>query len=634
MHNFYKGFIKLKPNSKEAAEKYANVKLRTFEQVKNLEGYAGVLAEDAILIDLDDFGQSEKLLDIIDALEIKCRVYASTRGKHFLFKNKNGVDICDSHLKLAIGLEADIKSGVKNCYEALRVGGIDRKIIYDKLDDEEYEELPRWLYPVKSNVDFINMSEGDGRNQTLFNYILTLQTADFSKEEARKCIRIINKYILKEPLSDSELKVVLRDDAFKKDIFFKDKTFLFDKFALFLKNNNHIIKINNQLHLYEDGIYVDAYKNLEAEMIKYIPQLNRTKRTEVYTYVDLLIRENKMPSNAECIAFRNGVYNLEFNNLEDFSPNIIVTNKINYNYNPNAYSKVVDTMLNKLACNNKQIRNLLEEMIGYCFYRRNELGKAFILTGDKNNGKSTFLDMLLNLLGMNNTSALDLSELGDRFKTAELFRKLANIGDDIGDEFIANPAVFKKLATGERVNAERKGQDPFDFNNYAKLIFSANDIPRIRDKTGAVIRRLVIIPFNATFSVNDEDYDPYIKYKLRTDEAMEYLILVAIEGLKRVLKNRKFTTSDKVEKKLKEYEESNNPILIFFNETNANEIENQSTSEIYLRYSTFCSENGFQPMSNIEFSKQIKKRYGFSIINKKIKGVKYRIFVRSDELSE
>ena len=98
--------------------------------------------------------------------------------------------------------------------------------------------------------------------------------------------------------------------------------------------------------------------------------------------------------------------------------------------------------------------------------------------------------MVKNMMGNENIASLDLKELGDRFKTAELFGKLANIGDDIGDEFIANASIFKKLVTGDQVNVERKGKDPFEFINYAKFLFSANVIPRIKDKTGAVQRRL------------------------------------------------------------------------------------------------------------------------------------------------
>jgi putative DNA primase/helicase len=472
------------------------------------------------------------------------------------------------------------------------------------------------------------MAAGDGRNQALFNYILTLQSNGFSKEEAKECIGIINQYILKEPLPAHEIETILRDEAFEKPSFFNDKTFLFDKFAEYLKNNFHIIKIDNQLHLYHDGIYIDGYKVIESEMIKIIPNLNRQKRTEVLAYLDIMIERNTPRSDAKYIAFRNGVYDIEEDSFVDFGPNMVITNKINFDYNPNAYSKIVDHTLNKLACGDPDIRMLLEEVVGYTFYRRNELRKAFVLTGDKANGKSTYLDMITTLLGAENTAALDLSELGERFKTAELFGKLANIGDDIGDEFIANPAIFKKLVSGDRINAERKGCDPFDFNNYSKLLFSANNMPRIKDKSGAVISRLVMIPFHATFSANDADFDPYIKYKLRQPENIEYLILLGIQGLKRVLKNRRFTTGEAVTKELEEYEENNNPILLFFKETELAEIINQPTKDVYAKYDLFCHENKFNALSNIEFSKKIKKVYDLEIVNKSIGGKKYRIFVR------
>ena len=211
---------------------------------------------------------------------------------------------------------------------------------------------------------------------------------------------------------------------------------------------------------------------------------------------------------------------------------------------------------------------------------------------------------------------------------AELFGKLACIGDDIGDEFIPNPASFKKLTSGDRLTVEKKGQDPFDFNSYAKLLFSANNIPRIKDKSGAVQSRLIIIPFNATFSKDDPDYDPYIKYKLRSSDSMEYLIQIGIAGLKRVLGNQEFTTSKKVQKELEEYEENNNPILLFFKENP--KIENEPTKHVYKKYAEFCIANSLQAMSNIEFSKQIKKRYGLDIIVKSINGKQHRIFVKKE----
>lgn len=627
---FFRGFVETK--NKKCIEKFkGRTDFKTFEQVQSLPEYAGILAAETILIDVDDFEASEILFKVVKEYALTCRVYRTSRGKHFLFKN-SGVPTNKTGCKLAIGLTADIKIGTRNSYEVLKYDNQNREILYDTAENEEAQQLPRWLFPVKSKMEFLNMEAGDGRNQGLFNYILTLQSNDFSVEEARETIRIINKFVLKVPLSDDEIETVLRDDAFKKPVFFMGSTFLFDKFATFLKNNNHIIKINNQLHIYKNGIYISGLAEIEAEMIQHIPGLNRAKRTEVLAYLDILIRENSKAEDANLIAFENGLYNIVDDSFVEFTPEHIITNKIRWKYNPEAYSELADKTLNKIACNDPQIRALLEEAIGYCFYRRNELGKAFILTGDKSNGKSTFLSMVQCLLGDENISSLDLKELGDRFKTAEMFGKLANIGDDIGDEFIANPAIFKKLVTGERVSAERKGQNPFEFNNYSKLLFSANNIPRIKDKTGAVQRRLTIIPFDARFSADDPDFNPYIKHLLKTDEVMEYLINLGIAGLKRVLLNRKFTGSTKVQKAMDEYEENNNPIIGFFRECEDEEfqIENEPTNVVYKRYQEYCLANSLQPMSNIEFSKQVNRILNMRVENKWLNGKKHRIFIKNE----
>lgn len=620
---FFRGYVKT--NGKKAIEQFKNVPLRTLDEVKDLDSYAGILANDAILIDIDDYEQSEILMQIVEDKEILCRVYETNRGKHFFFKNST-VKKCRTAARLACGLTADIKCGKSNSYSILKKNGEERRIIYDILDGEEYEELPTFLYPVKSNIDFTNLEEGDGRNQNLFNYILTLQAAGFSKDDARTTLHIINDYVLKEKLSENELNTLSRDEAFLKDTFFKGSKFLFDKFAQFLKSEYNIIRIDNQLHIYEDGIYKGGYANIESKMIKHIPNLNKAKRSETLAYLELLCNTEKDMSDAEYIAFRNGVYNITTGELQPFTPDLVILNKIDWNYNPDAYSADVDKMFDRLACGDQSIRALLCEAIGYCFYRRNELRKAFILTGEKQNGKSTYLKLINFLLGRNNVTSLDLAELGQRFKPAELFGKLANIGDDIGDDFISNPAIFKKVVSGDPVNVERKGENPFDLKNYSKFLFSANNIPRIKDKSGAVISRLVIIPFNARFTKDDPDFDPYIIYKLTTENAMEYLILLGLEGLKRVLNNYAFTESESVVNALTEYEENNNPVLIFFKEIDRGEIINKSTRDLYSRYGLFCAENNFNPMSNVEFSKVVKKRFDVEIKDKKISGKKYRVF--------
>lgn len=627
---FFKGYVETK--DKKCIEKFKNrTDFKTYRQVKSLPEFAGILATDIILIDVDDFEQSEKLFNIVKDLQLKCRVYQTSRGKHFLFKNTT-VETCRTKASLAVGLTADIKLGKRNSYSILKFNGKERTILYDNADNEEPQDLPKWLLPVKTTMEFLNLEPGDGRNQSLFNYILTLQSNDFSVEESRECIRLINKYILKVPLSDDELEVILRDDAFKKPVFFKGTTFLFDKFATYIKNNNHIIRINNQLHLYRDGIYISGQAEIEAEMIKHIPQLNRSKRTEVLSYLDIMIRENTPASPAHMIAFRNGILNIKDDSFIPFSPDIVITNRIEWDYNPHAYCELTDKTLDKIACNDPNIRALLEEAAGFCMFRRNELGKAFILTGTGSNGKSTYLNMLKHMLGKHNVSSLDLKKLGDRFSTVMLFGKLANIGDDISDEFIMDASIFKKIVTGETIDAEQKGQPKFEFEPYVKLFFSANNIPRMgkgRD-SAAILRRLVIIPFDAKFSSDDPDYNPHIGDALRSQESMEYLIQLGLKGLKRILETKKFSESEKVQKELEEYEESNNPVLGFIKEIELSDdfkIENEPTSEVYKRYQEYCLANNLQPMSNIEFSKQINRILNMQVTIKRVGNKTYRVFV-------
>lgn len=627
---FYRGYIMTK--DKKSIEKFKGVAtLKTLEQVQSLPEFAGVMAEDSILVDIDDMEQSNLLLDICDKEGIRCKVLQSRSGMHFLFKNTK-IKNCPNRTKLACGLTADIKAGFKSSYEVLKIDGKERTVLYDILEGEEYQDIPKWLFPIKCTTEFLDMDAGSGRNQALFNYILTLQSNDFSVEEARETIRIINQYILKEPLSNSELEVILRDDAFKKPVFFKGSNFLFDKFATYIKNNNHIIRINGQLHLFKDGVYVPGQEEIEAVMIKHISSLSNAKRSEVLKYLNLLLLENTEMAAPNMIAFRNGIYDLETDSLKPFSPDIVITNRIPWDYNPTAYSELADKTLDKIACHDVEIRTILEECIGSCFYRSNTLGggKAFILTGEGSNGKSTFIAMIQHLLNEENITALDLKELDQKFQNAALFGKLANLGDDISDEFIVNASFFKKLVTGERVQVQNKGEKPFEFNNYAKFLFSANNIPRIKDKTGAVLRRLLIVPFDAEFSKNDPDYDSSIKYKLQEPEVMEYLIVLGIKALKNIIEKQGFTESARVQGQLKEYEETNNPIIGFFDEMQIEEfqIENEQSDKVYKRYKEYCLANNFNPMSKAEFSKQLCRKLGMTTKTKKIGGKVYRIYIK------
>lgn len=625
MEQLYKGYVPT--NNKKSTMSFKNKApsdLLSLDEVKRFDEYAGVLADHCILIDIDDEKQSGILLRIVTELGLKCKVYKTTRGCHFLFLTDRPQ--CNkTHCQIAIGLTADIKGGGRASYEVLKYKGVDREVLYDT---ESYQVVPKFLLPVKTNINILDADE-NGRNNALFGYLIPLQQNEFTKEECRECIEIINEFVLKEPLPENELKVVLRDGAFECPTFFNSKgTFLFDQFARYFVQTDHIVKIGGKLHIYRNGIYEQGDEQLEAAMIEHIPKLKQAQRKEVLSYLNLLVKKESGIADANYIAFNNGVLNIADGSFSEFSPEYVITNKIPHDYIPDAKSDLLDGVIRKLACNDESVENLLLQSIGYCFYRRNELRKSFFLLGEKRNGKSTFLDMVGTLLGEDNTSNLDLCEIGDRFRTAELTGKLANIGDDINDEWVSNTAIFKKVVSGDVVTAERKGKDPFKLRSFAKFFFSANSLPRLgRGKdSSAILDRLVIIPFDAKFTKNDSDYDPFIKYKLRKEPVMEALIAKAVPALIDVLTNQEFESCEKVNNTLVEFERSNNPILEFFSDLDEIDYLNEPIKVVYQKYSTFCLANNMQAISAIEFQKQMKKQYGVTIKIITHDGKKVRIY--------
>ncbi|HHY72688.1 MAG TPA: DNA primase [Bacillus bacterium] len=620
----YKGY--LKGFGKHAATSFKDgAKLLSYHTARKEDSYVGILEDDYIMVDVDDIDAADILLDIVDDKNIQCSVLETDNGYHFYFK---GYDITANKIKWYsnIGLLCDYKLGIKNTADPLKINGKTRKWIR-KADN--HEPLPVWLYPYSNkNPNLTKLTEGDGRNDKLFTYILKMQSQGMAKKDIKDTIFIINKYILEEPVEQRELDIILRDEAFMKESFFIKGSFQHEKFGDFLINEHHICKIANVLHIYQDGVYSDKQEYIEGAMIKHIPNLKRMQRQETLAYLQLKAKEKNF-SSTKYVPVKNGVFNLETWELEDFSPDIITRNKIPVAYIKDAYYDVTDKTLSKLAVNDKKIRAILEEILGYILFRRNEFAAMFVLTGGGSNGKSSFLKIIRELVGSENTSSLDLKELDQRFKTAELFGKLVNIGDDIDKAYIKSTGVLKKLSTGEALNVERKGKDPFDFTNYAKLIFSANEMPRINDYSDGLGRRLQIVPFKAKFSANDDDFDPFITDKLLSDESMQYVLNLALNALKRLLKNKQFTKSKLVEREMEKYQEENNPIISFINNEEV-DLERAVVKDVYDMYRLYCSDNGYQAVSLAKFSSQIRQLYGYISDSKYVDGKSKRIYVKEE----
>ena len=606
----YRGYVRLK--GKRAAEKFKYpTKLRSLDQVEDCEGYGGVLNKDYVLIDVDDREDAEKLIKIVQDKHINCRISRTTHGAHFIFKN-NGVEKQYTNILCALGIPVDIKPGVTNCYQALKVDGVKREVIQYAID--EPDTLPVFLQPTNSRGRR-KFKTGE-RNSSMYADILSLQSQGFSKEEIKTIHNLANKYVLDTPLSDEEMNVIHRDEAFEKPKFYVNGKFQAQMMAKYLINTYNFKILDGELCFFNGKIYESDNREILKIIDRHDETLSSRQMSEVITKMTIKAHTYKRAS-PKYIAFNNGVLDIYSGELLEHSPKIAITNIIPHDYDTNAYSEVIDTTLNNIACGDKDIKANLEELIGYAMYRSNRLPFFTFLLGDGSNGKSTYIELLKSVIGSDNLSHLSPSQLTGRFNTAMMSGKLANIADDISADYLSSAATntMKQITSGVELKAERKGKEPFNFKPYIKLIFSANEMPLMDDDSHGLVRRLNPIPFNAVFSRNDPNFDPNISDKLKTEEALTYAVLIGVRGLKRFLQQRGFTNFSSRDELIEDLREGNNPMLEFFEKYTRDELVDKTTKDLYSEYSIFAGQNGYERVSQQVFTRKVCKHFNLKSAN-------------------
>ncbi len=246
----------------------------------------------------------------------------------------------------------------------------------------------------------------------------------------------------------------------------------------------------------------------------------------------------------------------------------------------------------------------LQEWAGYCLLPmvQGNLQKSLFFIGEGANGKSVFLETLAAVL--DNVSHLELSELFDRFKIAELECKLANICTDVETSKVMD-ARFKKIVAGEPQSAERKFKEPFEFQPFAKILFSANDFIPTKDRTHGYYRRFDILKFNRIFKT--EEQKPELLQELK--EEVPGIFNWALEGLERLgHQNWIMTKSSYMENCHNEFKKATNPLQLFIEEECV--VEGNATvdsNELRSSYKRYCEDKGYKILSDNKLGQELKR---------------------------
>lgn len=314
--------------------------------------------------------------------------------------------------------------------------------------------------------------------------------------------------------------------------------------------------------------------------------------------------------NPYLVNVRNGLLDIRNMSFKEHTPSYLSTVQLNVEYNPQVDCPQFKKFLNEvLDC---KLIPLVQEIVGYLLTTNTASQKAFVFWGAARTGKSTLLWVVeYLLLGKKNVSNIPWQEIGDKFKTAELLGKLANVFSDLPSKSIDDTGIFKVVTGEDYLMAEKKNKNPFKFKPFARLVFSCNELPRnYVDRTEGFYRRLIIVPFNRQIEKNK--IDKALKYKFQREK--EGIFNWALEGLKRLYENNfEFSENELTDGVKKEYKRENNNVISFVEECcELDGLFSCSRIEIYEAYKEFCVEAGLKALSQIKFNKELEGNFNIT----------------------
>lgn len=336
------------------------------------------------------------------------------------------------------------------------------------------------------------------------------------------------------------------------------------KYAYFALIGHHADTSLLHIYNFDTGLY-DASETLLFNLITNIePRMNPPQWKHVMGQLKVKSRIVEPLQDKTLIPVNNGVFDTAEMTLKPFSYKYIITSKIATNYNPNACNARwfdVDGWINSLACEDAEISTLLWQVVNEAINPNHTRKKMGFLIGDGNNGKGTFQALLINLIGQGNVSALKPHDFkgtdGTRFKLSSLIGKVCNIGDDVSNAYIDDCSNLMSITTGDTVQVEIKNGGNYEMTFKTFCLFSGNDMPKMRNKSHGLYRRLLIIPFNADF--NGEVENPLIKEEyIKSPIVLEYVLKKALE-----MKFDKFIEPKAVVTKIEDYKKENDYIKAY-----------------------------------------------------------------------
>jgi putative DNA primase/helicase len=383
-------------------------------------------------------------------------------------------------------------------------------------------------------------------------------------------------------------------------------------------NNWGLCKKNGFIYLYNGSYWNEINKESFQSFLGNVALkmgVNKFKG-KIHTFKDELFKQfmadaylptPKADKSNVLINLQNGTYQItpKKRELRAFDRTDFLTHQLPFEFEPEAtaplFKKYLDEVLPDV---DKQ--KVFAEYCGYIFIKPSvlKLEKMLILFGTGANGKSVFFEILNALLGTENFSSYSLQDLTNEngYYRAKIGGKLVNYASEINGKMETD--TFKQMASGEPLSVRLPYGEPFILNDYAKLIFNCNELPKDVEHTNAFFRRFLIIGFDVT--IPEDKQDKELANKIINNELSGVFNWI-LQGLDRVLKQKKFSKCKAVEMARSNYEKQSDSVKMFIEDYEYKTSTNYTKVDpIYQKYKVYCIDDGFKYVSKPNFMKRLK----------------------------
>lgn len=354
-----------------------------------------------------------------------------------------------------------------------------------------------------------------------------------------------------------------------------------------------IIKHNNELYYFNDGIYKPFAKKARQDIARgYVTEnmTDRFKKDVLLNIADNLEEYDGRVNVGSYVAFNNCLFNCDTFEIEPFRSSVVLLQKLQFDYPVNALEpNMVDDIVHKLLCKNEDDVNTFYEYIGYILHRDMKLEKALTFNGDGNNGKSSILD-LITYTFKGCCIALPFKKLFAKNGLQVIASNMFVYAHEMTSDYIKDATVFKEVLSNNPTIVEDKYVKQHEISDYnCKFIYCNNGMTKMDTSCiKAVNRRLLPIQFEYDLSSEKRDIDFYKKWL--TKENAERLLFLAIEGLKRLTERGGFNVSKRSKLATEKYVTDLDTVRQWLNDFD-DTVFYHTVDEMYNKYKWYVSEN-------------------------------------------